>query len=263
MKILLIHSSYRTDGNTSRVINLFEEELRELSQKRNLDIQIEKIALAHSEIKMCRGCRICFDKGEEQCPLKDDLLQIRDKMLQADAYVFASPVYVEDINGVMKNWIDRMAFNSHRPAFYGKNVYLLSTSGIGSSNHSLKTMNTAFNTWAMNVAGRMKFRLGALTQTDEIRTMYHENIHIAANKLVKSLKDCSAEKPSLYSLIAFTVQQRYWQKNKKYQLTYDYQYWERENWLSKGCTYYFKHKSSMWKTFLARLFGKVVAIFFI
>jgi multimeric flavodoxin WrbA len=36
-------------------------------------------------------------------------------MMRAEAYVFASPVYVEDINGVMKNWIDRMAFNSHRP----------------------------------------------------------------------------------------------------------------------------------------------------
>jgi len=38
----------------------------------------------------------------------------------------------------------------------------MSTSGVGSSNHSLKTMNTAFNTWAMNVEGKMKLRLGEL-----------------------------------------------------------------------------------------------------
>ncbi|MDF2544770.1 MAG: hypothetical protein K0S47_4488 [Herbinix sp.] len=59
-------------------------------------------------------------------------------------------------------------------------MYLLSTSGIGSSNHSLKTMNTAFNTWAMNVVGKMKFRLGALTERKDIRALYDKKILIAA-----------------------------------------------------------------------------------
>lgn len=263
MKILLLHSSYRTDGNTSRVINLFDEKLRQLSNEQNTDIEIEVIALAHSEIRMCRGCRICFDHGEEKCPLKDDLLNIWDKMKQADAYVFASPVYVEDINGVMKNWIDRMAFNSHRPALYGKNVYLLSTSGIGSSNHSLKTMNTAFNTWAMNVVGKMKFRLGALTETKDIRALYDKKIRIAANQVLKSLNNGAAQKPSLYSLIAFTVQKRYWLKHEKYDGTYDYQYWQRKNWLNKGCTYYIPHKSNILKTIFGKLMGKIIALFFI
>jgi multimeric flavodoxin WrbA len=34
--------------------------------------------------------------------------------------VFASPIYVEDVNGAMKNFIDRMAYNCHRPRFFGR-----------------------------------------------------------------------------------------------------------------------------------------------
>jgi hypothetical protein len=184
-------------------------------------------------------------------------------MIEADAYVFASPVYVEDINGVMKNWMDRMAFNSHRPALYGKNVYLLTTSGIGSSNHSLKTMHTAFNTWAMNVVGRMKFRLGALTDIEDIRTIYDKEILIASKKLLKSLINDLAEKPSLYSLISFKVQQLYWLKHEKKNETYDYQYWDKKGWLNKECTYYIPHKSNILKSIFVKLLGKIIALFFI
>lgn len=263
MKILLFHSSYRQDGNTRRIINLFEEKLKKLSEEQKIEVEIEIIALAYSDIKMCRGCRVCFDKGEEKCPLKDDLLYIRDKMLQADAYVFASPVYVEDINGIMKNWIDRMAFNCHRPAFYGKNVYLLSTSGAGSSNHSLKTMNTAFHTWAMKVVGKMKFRLGALTEIEDIRTLYDKKISIAANRFLKSLINHSAKNPSVYSIIAFTVQQRFWLKHEKNGGMYDYQFWQNKNWLNTGCTYYVPHKANKLKTIFGRLVGNIIALFFI
>lgn len=89
---------------------------------------------------------------------------------------------LEGINGIMKNWIDRMAFNSHRSAFFGKSVYLLTTSGIGSSNHSFKIMSTAVGTWAMNVTGKMNFRLDALTEMQEIRIKYGEKINKVAKK---------------------------------------------------------------------------------
>lgn len=60
--------------------------------------------MAYSDIQFCRGCRIYFDKGEELCPIKNGLLNIRDKINSADGIILASPVYVEDINGIMKNW---------------------------------------------------------------------------------------------------------------------------------------------------------------
>ena len=261
MKILLIHSSYRTNGNTARVIRLFEENFLQLSNKWNTNIQVETVSLAHSSIELCKGCRSCFDRGEEKCPLKDDVLQIQRKMIEANAFVIASPVYVEDVNGIMKNWVDRMAFNCHRPIFYGKTALVLSTSAMGSSNHTLRTMHAALTAWAVKIAGRMKFRLGALSDTDQIRSLYGEQIHRQSEMLVRSLLDGSAQKPSFYSLMAFAVQQRYWLKNKEYQNTYDYEYWLKQNWLKKECTYYTEKKAAALKVKFARLTAKIIMAF--
>lgn len=115
----------------------------------------------------------------------------------------------------------------------------------------------------MEQNNKMKFRLGALTKTDQIRALYEKKILTAANKLLKSLVNGAAEKPSLYSLIAFTVQQQYWLKHGKNAETYDYLYWQRKNWLNKGCTYYIPHKSNIGKTIFARLSGKIIAVFFV
>ncbi len=263
MKILLINSSYRINGNTSRIISIFEEKFIKLSEELGLCIETEKVHLAHYKINICRGCRVCFDKGEDKCPLGDDLLNIYDKMMQADGYVVASPVYVEDVNGIMKNWMDRMAFNSHRPAFFGKNVMLVTTSGVQSSNHSLKTMQTAFNTWAMNVICKMKFRLGALSEMEEIKSKYDESISRISKSFVQGIEKKSAEKPSLYSLIVFTVQQTCWLKNQQYKDTFDYKYWEEKKWLENGCAFYFPQKSNALKVKIAKIIGKVVAAFFV
>ena len=246
---------------TARVIQLFEENFLQLSEKWNASIQVETVSLAQSNIQLCRGCRSCFDRGEEKCPLKDDVLQIHQKMLAADAFVIASPVYVEDVNGVMKNWIDRMAFNCHRPAFYGKTALLFSTSGMGSSNHTIRTMHAALTAWAATIADRMKFRLGAISDIDHIRSVYGELIRRQSEKLVRSLLDGSAQKPSFYSLIAFAVQQRYWLKNKDFQDTYDYAYWRKQNWLDKKCNYYSENKTGALRTAFARLTAHIVMVF--
>jgi len=136
LKIITLVSSYRTTGNTNRVVSLIEKELTSLAQMEKVDLDIERIQLHSFDIKLCCGCRVCFDKGEEKCPMKDELLVIFKKLYQADVILAASPVYVEDVNGIMKNWIDRMAYNCHRPAFAGKYAYIVTTSGSGTSNHT-------------------------------------------------------------------------------------------------------------------------------
>ena len=36
------------------------------------DVEYEIVPLGDYRIEACRGCRLCFDKGEEFCPLHDD-----------------------------------------------------------------------------------------------------------------------------------------------------------------------------------------------
>jgi len=151
MKILSFISSYRKNGNTANIVQLLEDTIESISKQMNIHADFETVFLGHQNILTCKGCRICFDKGERNYPLNDDLLLIKERIDSADFVILASPVYVEDVNGIMKNWIDRMAFVCHRPEFFGKSAYILSTSGVGSTKHSLMTMNTALRTWGFHI----------------------------------------------------------------------------------------------------------------
>ena len=264
VKLLSIVSSFRTDGNTSRAALLVEELLHKEAALRKVDLEIERIPLGRLDVRTCRGCRLCFDKGEDMCPLKDDLLSIRDRMLKADGYLFLSPVYVEDVNGILKNWIDRMAFTCHRPSLAGKCAYLITTSGAGSTGHALRTMDAALHTWGCRVAGRIKLRTGALMDKEEMRAKHGKIIRRAAETFLNGLMRGADTDPGFYSLIAFRVQQICWDK-PEYQATnpYDYQYWKGKSWLERGCTYYLPLKKSRLKVALARFMGNGIAKFFV
>lgn len=41
-------------------------------------IDFEYVFLSDYNLEFCRGCKLCFDRGEEHCPLKDD----RDRLLE-------------------------------------------------------------------------------------------------------------------------------------------------------------------------------------
>jgi multimeric flavodoxin WrbA len=114
-------------------------------------------------ILLCRGCRACFDHGEEACPLHDDLPLIRSRMDDADALILASPVYVDDVSGLVKNWMDRLAYLSHRPAMGGKYAFTVATVGGGPAGHTLRTMNTALLTWCYHLSGKRKHRGPVIT----------------------------------------------------------------------------------------------------
>ncbi|WP_010681000.1 flavodoxin family protein [Acetivibrio cellulolyticus] len=263
MRILSIVSSKRKNGNTERLISLLEEELISIAKLQHKVLEIERISLGNVELKMCLGCRVCFDKGEELCPLNDELLSIRKKLNEADGIILASPVYVEDVNGIMKNWIDRMAFNCHRPAFFDKTAIVVATSGIGSTNHALKTMRTALMTWGAYVDGMQKFSTGALMEREEILDTHHNRIKRIAKKFFVNIKKEKVSKPKLYSLIAFKVQQKYFEKRSNEQNTVDYIYWNEKGWLKPCCIYYKEIKTNWLKVKIARLLGNIVAVFFV
>jgi multimeric flavodoxin WrbA len=262
MKIISIISSCRKNGNTENLVSILEEELKSVSELKHEEIEIERIYLGQANLKMCMGCRICFDKGEQFCPLKDDFLTIREKVVEADGVILASPVYVEDVNGIMKNWIDRMAFYCHRPALAGKVAVTITTSGAGSTNHALKTISFAIMSWGAYLGGQYKFRTGALMKREEIYEHNHSKVNEVARKLIDDIKNQKAYMPTLYSLIIFKVQQKLWQKNTDSQNSIDYTYWNNKGWLEPKCVFYTTIRTNWFKVKIARLFGAIIALFF-
>ena len=256
MKILALNGSYRTNGNTARVLSLIEEQMRCEADRAGETLDFETVHLGHLNIQMCRGCRICFDRGEDHCPLKDDLLAVKKKMIEADSVIIASPVYVDDVSGITKNWIDRLAHVCHRPEFFGKYAYLLATTGASSTSHTLRTMN-ALMYWGFHIVGRAGFKTGALSKRDEINARHSKKIDLIARTIFNSIQHEAA--PSFFSFMVFKIQQIGW-RNLNHD-SIDYRYWEGNGWLDPKRVFYTNQRTSWLKVTLARLVGSVFAPF--
>ena len=125
MKIIAINGSPHGEwGSCSHLIkNMF-------SECEKLGAETEVIRLIKKNINYCLGCGKCMSEGV--CPQKDDVHEIHEKMKAADGIVFASPVYVLHVTGLLKNFIDRCLPMGHRPCLHGKYAASVSAfAGIG------------------------------------------------------------------------------------------------------------------------------------
>jgi len=94
------------------------------------DVETEIVRLSDYRIEICRGCKVCFEKGEERCPLQDDRDVLIEKMMASDGVVFASPNYSFQVSALMKAFLDRLGFAFHRPRFFGKAFTSIVAQGI-------------------------------------------------------------------------------------------------------------------------------------
>ncbi|MHA2309316.1 MAG: flavodoxin family protein, partial [Candidatus Heimdallarchaeaceae archaeon] len=88
MKILAIIGSGRKQGNTSNIASLILKRIEKLADGEENHLYVEKLFLADYDLMHCLGCRACMDRGEEKCPLKDDLTRIKAKIDEADTVIF-------------------------------------------------------------------------------------------------------------------------------------------------------------------------------
>jgi multimeric flavodoxin WrbA len=258
MKILALVTSYRKRGNTARIVEMIEGQMEAIAAHHDEPLTFETLYLGHMTIEFCRGCRTCFDRGEDKCPLKDDVPAIRAKKDDADGFILASPVYVDDVNGIAKNWIDRMAYVCHRPTFAGKCAYLIVTVAGGPTSHALRTMNMALLTWGFHIVGQAGYKMGALMPQDEM-SRYRGEAAKVAEALFQAISRRAFLRPSFLSLMTFKIQQLSWQREEPG--SYDYAYWKDQGWFDPNRTFYIEHRASRVKVALARLTGAAVARF--
>ena len=65
------------------------------------------IFLAEKEIKHCRGCFCCWFKTPGKCVIKDDMAEVISRLEGVDVLVLATPLYFDNISGILKNFMDR------------------------------------------------------------------------------------------------------------------------------------------------------------
>ena len=106
MKILAINGSPRgAKGNTERILQPF------LTGAREAGAETEIVYLKGKKIEHCLGCFTCWTKTPGVCVHKDDMPELLVKMRTAEVIVFATPLYVYTVSGLMKDFMDRMIPN--------------------------------------------------------------------------------------------------------------------------------------------------------
>ena len=119
MKILVIIGSPRK-ANTYHTVQQIEQFHKTISR-----CEYEYLFLKDINLCQCKGCFTCISHGEEYCPLKDDRDWISQKIASSDGVILAGPNYASNVSGLMKNCIDRFAYNLHRPKYFNQKFMIV------------------------------------------------------------------------------------------------------------------------------------------
>lgn len=107
MKVIAINGSPRKDSNTGTLLK------SALDGAESVGAQTEIINLYDLSYKGCISCFACKLTGGKsygKCALQDDLTPLFEMIEEADALVLGSPVYLSDVTGALRSFLERLIF---------------------------------------------------------------------------------------------------------------------------------------------------------
>jgi len=231
--------------NTHNAVVQFLNNLQALG-----DVEYEIITLSDYRLGTCRGCRLCFEKGEEFCPLKDDRDVLMDKIMASDGVVFATPNYSFQVSGIMKTFLDRFGFVFHRPRYFGKAFTSIVTQGIGGGDKIVEYLdfvgsNLGFNT----VKGTSVTALDPRTEKDQQKI--DRALAEQSKRFYARLAKPAYPVPTLFKLMLFrmgrtTISQMLDDSSR------DYRYYAEKGWFESD--YYYPTRLGVLKKVAGHLF---------
>ena len=108
-KVYAINGSPRKNRNTAQMLDKALEGVKAEFP----DAEVERINLFDLNFTSCKSCFACKRKDEKfkaTCVLKDDLTPVLEKLKNADALIFGSPIYYRTITGQMHSFYERFFF---------------------------------------------------------------------------------------------------------------------------------------------------------
>jgi len=105
--VVAINRSPRKNGNTATLLR------NTLNGAKLQGANVEFINLIDFNYKGCISCFACKRRNTKfigRCAVNDELTPILDKIMEADAVVFGTPIYLGNITGQMHSLIERLTF---------------------------------------------------------------------------------------------------------------------------------------------------------
>ncbi|OFX84003.1 MAG: NADPH-dependent FMN reductase [Bacteroidetes bacterium GWF2_33_16] len=238
-------------GRKQHSYNASEKLLQNLQLLGNIEYEI--VRLGDYNLGTCKGCRICFDKGEEFCPFKDDRDTLIEKMVNSDGVIFSSPNYSFQVSSLMKIFIDRLAYKFHRPSFFGKTFTSIVVQGIGKGEDIVKYLDFIGKGMGFNIVK------GCVIKTLEPMTEKSQNdsdriVEKQSKKFYKQLIKKDFPTPSLWWIMVFRMARTsmYKMLNENWR---DYTYYRDKGWFESD--YFYPVKLNLFKRLSGRLFDKL------
>ena len=182
-QVLVILGSPRRKGNSSTLA------ARISRGAKSAGAEVETVFLHGLIISPCQGCDTCQKHDSKGCAVKDDMQQIYPKLIKADAWVIASPVYWFTMSAQTKIFMDRcyaLTAYAENP-FLGKRIAIAMSYGdvdpvkSGCVN-ALRTFQDAYRYTGSKIAGMV---YGSAMKAGEIQN--NEALMQEAEELGKRL----------------------------------------------------------------------------
>lgn len=116
MKVLLVNGSPHKNGSTNRAL----EEVAATLNKNGIETEI--FWIGNRVLSGCIACKTCVKTGK--CVFNDAVNECRKKALEADGFIFGTPVHYAAASGSMTAFMDRLFYSefcgNQNKAFYLK-----------------------------------------------------------------------------------------------------------------------------------------------
>jgi len=167
-KILVVQGSPRKKGNS---ITLAEQIAKGAE---SVGAVAERIYLHDKNISPCQACYACQRPDSSGCAIDDEMQPIYKKLIDADCWIIASPVYWFTMSAQTKLFMDRcFALQAYKKdAFAGKRIAIAMSYGDTDAFNSgcvnaLRTFQDAFKYAGANLVGMV---YGSAEKPGEIKS---------------------------------------------------------------------------------------------
>lgn len=124
MKVIAINGSPRKKWNTATLLE------QALAGAETEGAETEIIHLYDLNFKGCTSCFACKLKNGKsygQCAMKDELTPVLEKLENADAVILGSPIYLGNLTGEMRSFMERyifpyLVYSANPATLYPKNI---------------------------------------------------------------------------------------------------------------------------------------------
>lgn len=214
------------------------------------EIEYEIVQLNKYAIGTCKGCKLCLDKGEEFCPLKDDRDLLLEKMISSDGVIFATPNYSFQVSALLKIYLDRLGFCFHRPRFFGKTYTSIVVQGIYGGKAIVKYLNFIGKSLGFNVIKGVTFTTREPMSGKRWQIM-EKTIERKSKQFYLKMIKKEYPVPSVFDLMVFRMS-RTGMKANLHENYRDYCYYRDKGWFTSD--FYYSVKLHPLKKLTGKLF---------